>query len=262
MHSLVNTSTALLLTLCGWASCASGQQADPAPPDPASVPDDRPVSWVQLAPNILTDQRRIWTLPARLVGGHDLLPTAAFLAVAAGLIALDPIEASAARRNAGTLRGFNNIFSSNATALGTLAAPLAFYATGLIRHDSYAQHTALLAGEAVADAEILSFVLKDATTRRRPASTATGGNFSDSWTEGTGLTGNGSFPSGHTIAAFSVATVVARRYGRHRWVPWVAYGLAGAVGFSRLSLSAHYGSDVFVGAALGYAVSRFTVLGP
>ena len=67
-------------------------------------------------------------------------------------------------------------------------------------------------------------------------------------------------PSGHTIAAFSVATVVARRYRNHRWVPYVSYGVAALVGFSRLSLSAHFISDVFVGATLGYSVSRFAVL--
>jgi membrane-associated phospholipid phosphatase len=74
------------------------------------------------------------------------------------------------------------------------------------------------------------------------------------------LRGHGSFPSGHTIAAFSIATVVARRYGNHRWVPYAAYGMAALVGFSRLSLSAHFLSDVFMGGALGYSISRFTVL--
>lgn len=36
--------------------------------------------------------------------------------------------------------------------------------------------------------------------------------------------------------------------------------MAALMGFSRLSLSAHYTSDVFVGAALGYTISRFEVL--
>jgi membrane-associated phospholipid phosphatase len=124
------------------------------------------------------------------------------------------------------------------------------------------QRTALLAGEAVADAEILTTVLKDATGRVRPAAIPAKGNFSDSWFESSGsrLRGAGSFPSGHTIAAFSIATVIARRYGNHRWVPYTAYGMAALVGFSRLSLSAHFLSDVFMGGALGYSISRFTVL--
>jgi len=124
------------------------------------------------------------------------------------------------------------------------------------------QQTALLAGEAVADAELVTTVLKDATRRVRPAAIPAAGNFSDTWFENGGslLRGSGSFPSGHTIAAFSVATIIPRRYGNHRWVPYVAYGTAVLVGFSRLSLSAHFLSDVFMGGALGYSISRFAVL--
>jgi membrane-associated phospholipid phosphatase len=40
----------------------------------------------------------------------------------------------------------------------------------------------------------------------------------------------------------------------------VAYGLASTVGFSRLTLQAHFTSDVFVGAVLGYSISHFIVL--
>lgn len=57
-----------------------------------------------------------------------------------------------------------------------------------------------------------------------------------------------------------MATVVSRRYPKHRWLPYVAYGLAGVVGFSRVTLSSHFPSDVFLGAALGYSISRYAVL--
>jgi membrane-associated phospholipid phosphatase len=63
------------------------------------------------------------------------------------------------------------------------------------------------------------------------------------------------------MAAFSVATVISRRYPQHRrWLPYVAYGLAGVVGFSRVTLSSHFPSEVFAGAALGYTISRYAVL--
>jgi membrane-associated phospholipid phosphatase len=59
----------------------------------------------------------------------------------------------------------------------------------------------------------------------------------------------------------SVATVFARRYGRtHRWVPRMAYGLAGLVSFSRLTLSAHFPSDAFAATFLGYTIARYGVL--
>jgi membrane-associated phospholipid phosphatase len=269
----------LVLSALAIPSWASAQATEPDQTPPVSVPTsppaqsptpfptsqppvvDRPVSWKLLLPNILNDQERIWTFPARLVQGQNWVPTAAVLGTTAGLIALDPTEAGYFR-NTSTFHGFNNIFTGNATVVGTILAPVSLYAVGLIRRDSKMQQTALLAGEAVADSEIVTTVFKDATKRVRPAGFPAQGNLYDSWFESRGsfLRGNGSFPSGHTIAAFSVATVVARRYGNHRWIPYVAYGAAALVGFSRLSLSAHFLSDVFMGGALGYSISRFTVL--
>ncbi len=228
-----------------------------------NAPDDRDVSWKTIAPNILDDQRRIWSFPSKLVHGHDLLPAVAFTGTSAALILLaDPVEANYFR-NSTAYHGYNRIFSSTATTAVIIAVPAGFYGVGLITHDVKAQKTALLAGEAVADAEILTTVLKKATLRERPSSIAPNGIFGDSWFEGGNhFTKTGSFPSGHTIAAFSVATVVARRYGRHRWVPWVAYGTAAAIGFSRMTLSSHYATDVFAGAVFGYTISRFAVLNP
>jgi membrane-associated phospholipid phosphatase len=102
--------------------------------------------------------------------------------------------------------------------------------------------------------------LKDATMRLRPISYPASGWFVTSSSPTKYVRGNGSFPSGHSMVAFAVATIVARRYGNHRWVPYTAYGLASLVGFSRLTLNVHFLSDVFMGGALGYTISRYTVL--
>jgi len=230
-----------------------------------SIPRDqvyqRPVSWASLPLNVADDQKRIWLFPARLEKKRVWIPTALILGAAAGLIALDAHDAPYFRRTS-TFNGFNNVFSGNATAVGTVLAPVSLYAAGRLREDSKMQQTALLAGEAAIDTEILATVLKDATKRVRPAAIGSNQNFADSWFESQGsfLRGRGSMPSGHTIVAFGVATVVARRYGNHKWVPYVSYGAAALIGFSRVTLSAHFVSDVFLGAALGYSVGRFAVL--
>ena len=147
--------------------------APPQAPAPAPIPQptphvDRPVSWKLLFPNLISDQERIWSFPARLVRGQDWIPTAAVLGTTAGLLALDPIEAHYFR-NTSSFHGFNNIFTGNATVVGTIVAPASLYVIGLVRKDSKMERTALLAGEAVADAEIVTTVLKDATKRVRPA---------------------------------------------------------------------------------------------
>ena len=228
---------------------------------PPAVEDGRPVSWGKLAPNLACDQKRIWTFPAQVVRGRHLLPVLAVVGTTALLISTDGRSASAVR-NTTEFHGFNSVFTSNVTAAGTVAVPASLYVAGLVAKDSHATHTALLAAEAVADAEVVTFVLKDIDNRKRPAAFTSTTNFGDSWFEGRSswIRSTGSFPSGHAIAAFSVATVISRRYPHRRWVPFVSYGLAGVVGFSRVSLSAHFPSDVFAGAAFGYSIGRFVVL--
>ena len=61
---------------------------------------------------------------------------------------------------------------------------------------------------------------------------------------------SGSFPSGHTSAAFATATVLQRQYGWRAGLP--AYLVASYVGVTRLQ-NEHFLSDVTFGAALGVA---------
>jgi membrane-associated phospholipid phosphatase len=227
-------------------------------PGPAS----RQVSWRELPSNILHDQKDIWLFPLQLAHGHHWFPTIAVIGITTGLVALDSHDTPYFRRTS-DFAGFNRGFSGSITEAEIAVVPAAMYGIGLIRKDSYAQQTALFSAEAVVDSGILDIAMKDVSRRLRPSDIAPTGDFSDTFFRSPAtITGkNSGFPSGHTILAFSVATVIARRYGKnHRWVPWVAYGAAGAIGFSRVSLQSHFPSDVFLGAALGYAVARFGVL--
>jgi len=232
-------------------------------PATESAPERR-ISWRQLVPNIVRDQKQIWLFPVSVAHGHHLLPVLAAAGVTAGFMAVDEHNAKYFRSTQ-AFAGFDKVFSSSNSALGMEIFPAAFYAIGLARKDSYAQHTVLLAGEAVLDSEILTSVIKDVDRRLRPASVPPGGDFSHSWfqeSRGSYLGGVGSFPSGHAIAAFSIATVFAERYPNPRWHVWLAYGLASLIGFSRLSLQSHFSSDVFAGAALGFSIAHFVVLRP
>lgn len=240
------------------SSSPTAQQ--PQAPGTDTPSSDHSVSLKSIVPHIIEDQRRIyWDFPSQLGRGKHWLPAVTVLAATAGLLVADQYEAPYFRRTS-TFHGFNSGFSGTNTSLGILLAPLSMYGIGLLTKNGYAENTALLSGEAVADSEIFEEALKLATRRARPSSIPPYGDFSSTFFSSNTIT-DGGFPSGHTIAAFSVATIMAERYGkRHRWVPYVAYGLAGTVGFSRMTISAHFPADVFVGAALGYTISRFAVL--
>jgi membrane-associated phospholipid phosphatase len=64
-----------------------------------------------------------------------------------------------------------------------------------------------------------------------------------------------SFPSGHTTVAFAAAAAIDAE-SQARWVPWVFYPAAAAVGWARVSENHHWLSDVTAGAALGYWTGR------
>ena len=263
----------LLLTVCWLLSQTVSIAAQSPAPYPnqtsgtaahTSTANDpqRKVSWKLLPSNVLHDQKQVWLFPASLARGRHWAPTAGLVSATAVLVALDPHTAPYFRQTQ-TFNQFNRVFSFNNTVAIMAVVPTTTYAVGWVRHDSYSQQTAQLAAEAVLAAEIPALVTRDVTRRLSPGDIPPNGDFSDTWfrsPKGPFYLGPGGFPSGHTVAAFSIATVFAERYRRHRWVPWTAYGLAGLVGFSRVTLQAHFPSDVFVGAVLGYTISHYVVL--
>ena len=239
------------------SAVASPASDDPAQTVKASV-GERDVSLRRLPANFLSDQKGLWLFPAKLAHGEHWLPTIAVVGVTAGLLAADPHDVSYFRRTT-TFQGFNRVMSGRATMLEIGLVPAAFYGIGLARKRPYTEKTALFAAEAFADSIVVYGVINAVTRRLRPSDIPPQGPFSDTFFRNKTVFSN-SFPSGHAIEAFAVATVIARRYKSHRWVPWVAYGVAGAVGFSRITLQSHFPADVFLGAALGYSISRFDVL--
>jgi hypothetical protein len=259
--------TIVLLALLFLAGHAEAQSVtEDAGSVSGSAPDEALLTPKLLLRRIATDQKPIWMFPLHAAEGKSWKPTLAVLGATAGLIALDPTDTPffqrASYQQNAAVHGIGHVLSGTSTGLFIAAVPVTFYIAGLIEHDSYSSNTALLAGEAVVDAELVTIALKDIDRRLTPGQVGPNGNFSDTWFQNPNRSagGFGSFPSGHTVAAFSVATVFAERYRSHRWVPWVAYGLAGVVGLSRLNVQAHFPSDIFLGAALGYSISHFVVL--
>ena len=68
---------------------------------------------------------------------------------------------------------------------------------------------------------------------------------------------NSSFPSGHSIETFTLASVVAHEYPHKRWVQILAYCYAGGVVGARLAANQHFPGDVMGGGALGWFIGDY-----
>jgi membrane-associated phospholipid phosphatase len=242
------------------ASTPSPGTSDPARSgrDPSY---DRDVSWRKLPMNILHDQKDMWLFPVQLAKGRHWLPALFVVGGTATFLATDP-QTMPHFRQTTDFHDFNRILGTTASGAAIAVIPAAFYAVSLLRHDSYDQGTALFAGEAVVDDTVLMVVTKAITRRQRPTELPVAGPYNDTFFHSNGsIFGKGtSFPSGHAMMAFSVATIFARRYREHRWVPFVAYAAASAIAFSRITTGAHFPADVFFGSSMGYVIARYDVL--
>jgi membrane-associated phospholipid phosphatase len=259
-RSLLVVALGVFMMLFGAASASAQSpgvggvtpQAKPTPtPEAKSQPTPKPQPTLErhFFANILQDQRAIWTSPFH-VGRDDVCWLAPLGVSTAILFATDRHTAGAAAGgglNPTRLRISRDISQGGSLyAMGGTAA--AFYLVGRATGNGRARETGVLAAEAVIDSSLVVEALKVATQRPRPRVDNASGEFFD---------GGNSFPSGHSISAWSLATVVASEYGRNRLIQVGAYGLATAVSVSRFTGRNHFLSDVLVGSAMGYGIGRY-----
>lgn len=146
-----------------------------------------------------------------------------------------------------------NINASNAMIYSLVAAPIALYGVGRFRQDDHARETGILTGEAMLDGVVVEQVLKLALWQERPYQDTARGRFFQS------IAGvDSSFPSSHTLIAFSAASAIAAEYPS-RPVEWLVYTGATGVGLTRVLGRDHFPVDVLVGGALGWLIGHNVV---
>ena len=144
----------------------------------------------------------------------------------------------------------------------------AFGAYGIIFNSDKVKTTTLLATQAYITAGAMSEATKFLTSRQRPNAydpnntqppndVFYGPAIFNGRNAASGF--GSSFPSGHTTAAFSAATVFAYEYKDEILIPVIAYSAASLVGISRITQNAHWTSDVIAGAFLGYITGKQVV---
>lgn len=205
-----------------------------ADPDPGKF-------FFRLAEN----QKKVWTTPVRRSTWRKA-PSWAFVGFSAASFSLDG-DFSTELRETSSLDGFNRVFASSASDIVFTSLPLAFALGGMAAGNERFADFGWKSTEVALTAWISTAGIKVATQRSRPHE----GQIYGFWK------GGSSFSSGHAAVAWSLAALAVREFPEHRWVPWVAYPLAAAISFSRISSGNHYASDVVFGSFLGYSMGRY-----
>jgi membrane-associated phospholipid phosphatase len=195
--------------------------------------------------NIALDQRDIFTSPFHINRENAiewLVPTAAVGA----LIPADTHIANAFENSRGQVRWGGRI--SNIGAAYTLVPIVAgSYVYGAWRDNPKGREIGVLGTESLLDSLIVVGVLKEVFRRSRPDEKHAG----DFWGGGT------SFPSGHAIQIWSIASLLDHEYEHKKIVGITAYTLAGIVSASRIAAQKHFASDVVAGGAMGWFIGRY-----
>ena len=213
--------------------------------------DKKITPWKRLPRYFLQDQKSIWTSPLH-TSKADAKWWLIFGGATAGLIASDHWT-SRQLPNTNTQLTVAKWTSKFGGSYFLLPVSGAFYFTGLGAGSERFRETGILGFEALADTEVVVFMAKLATHRARPLEGNSNGSF---WSEN-GSLWNSSFPSGHAINSWALASIVAHEYPRPLIVPIASYGFATMVAGSRLAARQHFASDVVLGAAMGWFIGDF-----
>ncbi len=195
--------------------------------------------------NIVLDQKDIFTSPFH-ANRQNALDWLVPLGVTGALIASDTHIANAFENSRGQVRWGGRI--SDIGASYTLIPIVAgSYVYGAWRDNPKAREIGVLGTESLLDTLIVAGVLKEVFRRNRPDEKNPG----DFWGGGT------SFPSGHALQVWSIASLLDHEYKRKKIVGITAYSLAGIVSAARIAAQKHFASDVVAGGTMGWFIGRY-----
>ena len=200
---------------------------------------------------ILSDQKAIWTSPF-----HTSKKNAKWWAVfGAGTFALIATDKYVFKNapNPHWLQTLGSDVSYLGDPYTLIPIGAAFYFGGTASHHDHLREAGLLSFEALSDVTIMELALKSIFDRQRPTEAHGNGRF---WAS-TSPRYNSSFPSGHAIETFAMASIFAHEYRHTLWVKILAYGYAGGVMGARLAANKHFPGDVLAGGAMGWFVGDY-----
>ncbi len=222
--------------------------------DTTRTTDSSSITVTTVSRAVLDDARYVFTSPFRM-DTTDALVLGGVAAGVGGLMVLDGDIRDLFQENRGTTRediaeGLDVAGSSYALFAGHLGLIAGGFWFREHEEGHKLFHVASISLEAQVFTEATAGFLKVAVGRQRPNK----GRGTHSYKPFQDLSFDRSFPSSHAARAFSTAAVFADHYPQP--IPFLAYSAASLVGLSRILLDEHFSSDVFVGAALGFAMGK------
>jgi len=198
------------------------------------------------------DQKGIWTSPFH-TSKRDAKFWVIFGAATGGLIAADKyVSHNAPKTPWLQTLGDDTSYLGEPYVLLPIAA--SFYFGGTAYGSDHFREAGLLSFEALASTTVMMVALKSVFDRQRPTEGHGNGEFGAS----TGARYNASFPSGHSLETFCMASVFAHEYPHKLWVKILAYSYAGGVVGARLAANRHFPGDVMAGGAIGWFIGDYT----
>ena len=249
--SIVLMTGAQAQSKAGMAAIGAAHPALSSLPDaPSPQPRDTAAVTVRNSPrHVVEDQKAIWTSPAR-THKRDLvwlLPVAA----AAGVALATDTHTMRSVVSHDPQFNHDSVDASNAILATLIAVPVVNFGYGEIGNHAHARETGILGGEMLVDAAILEQGLKLTSWRERPKVDNANGKF---WQSSVGI--DSSFPSSHTVFAWSTAAVIAGEYPS-RWTQLTVYTLATGVSLTRVMGQMHFPTDVLVGSKVGWLAGHY-----
>jgi len=188
--------------------------------------------------------------------GSDWAKAGGMLALTGGAALLDDEWYSLMDRNRNSLNDhLADVTVLYGDAAGIVLFAGGFYATGLFARSTWLRETGLLVGTSILLSGAVSTITKTIVGRARPYTGLGNHEFKPfTFTDEDYL----SFPSGHTVVAFSISTVLSRRIG-NPWATVGLYALATGTAVSRTYTRNHWLSDVVCGGILSTLISNSIV---
>jgi membrane-associated phospholipid phosphatase len=243
----------LVLTLRAVAQDQTAIQVKPATPviQQKDLWDQSGVihPFLRMPRFVLHDQGAIWTSPFH-TAKSDIKWWAIFGGATAALVVADWRIADQLP-NSNTQVSISTWGSRIGSAYSLIPLSAGFYFIGSGTHDEHLRETGLIAFEALIDANLISAALKLSIARARPLQGDGRGRFGDAdsrW--------DSSFPSGHAINTWALASVIAHEYPKPL-VKLIAYGFASTVVVSRVGARKHFPGDVVAGAGIGWFIGDY-----